>query len=132
MKNYVNVPSKSNKPIFYFKIVFVGVLKVNDETRSDSGTGSISQRHASADPDPHQNVMDPEHWEKQVVTGPGGSTAVSVLVVCLLPTLGSVVAAAGPVAALHHVFTAKLTLNLHLPASIIAAHSFISEITRDR
>jgi hypothetical protein len=24
--------------------------------------GSISQRHGSADPDPHQNVMDPEHW----------------------------------------------------------------------
>ena len=23
--------------------------------------GSISQRHGSADPDPHQNVMDPEH-----------------------------------------------------------------------
>jgi hypothetical protein len=27
-----------------------------------SGSGSISQRHGSADPDPHQNVMDPEHW----------------------------------------------------------------------
>jgi hypothetical protein len=28
------------------------------------GSGSISQRHGSAnpDPDPHQNVMDPEHW----------------------------------------------------------------------
>jgi hypothetical protein len=26
--------------------------------------GSISQRHKSADPDPdpHQNVMDPQHW----------------------------------------------------------------------
>ncbi len=28
---------------------------------SESGSGSISQRHGSADPDPHQNVMDPEH-----------------------------------------------------------------------
>jgi hypothetical protein len=27
-----------------------------------AGSGSISQRHGSADPDPHQNVMDPEHW----------------------------------------------------------------------
>ncbi len=27
-----------------------------------SGSGSISQRHGSEDPDPHQNVMDPEHW----------------------------------------------------------------------
>jgi hypothetical protein len=31
-----------------------------------AGSGSISQSHASADPDldpdPHQNVMDPQHW----------------------------------------------------------------------
>jgi hypothetical protein len=27
-----------------------------------AGSGSISQRHGSADPDPHQNVMDPEDW----------------------------------------------------------------------
>ncbi len=27
-----------------------------------AGSGSISQRHGSPDPDPHQNVMDPEHW----------------------------------------------------------------------
>jgi hypothetical protein len=27
-----------------------------------SGSGSISQRHGSADPDPPQNVMDPQHW----------------------------------------------------------------------
>jgi hypothetical protein len=26
-----------------------------------SGSGSISQRHGYPDPDPHQNVMDPEH-----------------------------------------------------------------------
>ncbi len=25
-------------------------------------SGSISQSHGSADPDPHQNVMDPQHW----------------------------------------------------------------------
>jgi hypothetical protein len=29
---------------------------------SESGSGSISQRHGSADPDPHQNVMDSQHW----------------------------------------------------------------------
>jgi hypothetical protein len=28
---------------------------------SGSASGSISQRHGSADPDPHQNVIDPEH-----------------------------------------------------------------------
>ncbi len=33
---------------------------------SASGSGSISQRHGSADPDPHQNVMDPEHWLEMV------------------------------------------------------------------
>jgi hypothetical protein len=25
------------------------------------GSESINQRHGSADPDPHQNVMDPQH-----------------------------------------------------------------------
>jgi hypothetical protein len=31
---------------------------------SGSESGSFSQRHGSADPDPdlHQNVMDPQHW----------------------------------------------------------------------
>jgi hypothetical protein len=28
-------------------------------------SGSISQRHGSVDPDPHQNVMDPEHCLEQ-------------------------------------------------------------------
>jgi hypothetical protein len=27
-----------------------------------AGSGSIRQRHGSAVPDLHQNVMDPEHW----------------------------------------------------------------------
>jgi hypothetical protein len=27
-----------------------------------AGSGSICQRHGSADPDPYQNVMDPQHW----------------------------------------------------------------------
>jgi hypothetical protein len=26
------------------------------------GSGSISQRRGSPDPDPHQNVMDPQYW----------------------------------------------------------------------
>jgi hypothetical protein len=32
-------------------------MKVNDEK-----SRIRIQRHGSADPDPHQNVMDPEHW----------------------------------------------------------------------
>ncbi len=31
-----------------------------------AGSGFISQRHGSADPDPHQNVMDPEHWFQEI------------------------------------------------------------------
>ncbi len=33
---------------------------------AESGSGSISQRHGSADPDPLQNVMDPEHWRQPI------------------------------------------------------------------
>jgi hypothetical protein len=32
------------------------------------GSGSISQRHGSADPDPRQNVMDPENWRNKVLS----------------------------------------------------------------
>jgi hypothetical protein len=38
-------------------------LKVNDENvGSGTRSGSISQGHGSPDPNPHQNVMDPQHW----------------------------------------------------------------------
>jgi hypothetical protein len=30
-----------------------------------AGSGSNNQRHGSADPDPPQNVMDPEHWHRE-------------------------------------------------------------------
>ncbi len=33
-------------------------------SESESESGSIIQRHGSADPDPHQNVMDPQHCGK--------------------------------------------------------------------
>jgi hypothetical protein len=33
---------------------------------SESGSEPISQRHGSADPDPPQNVIDPQHWIKVV------------------------------------------------------------------
>jgi hypothetical protein len=40
---------------------FVGVLKVMTKIEgSGSASGSISQRDGY--PDPHQNVIDPEHW----------------------------------------------------------------------
>jgi hypothetical protein len=31
------------------------------------GSGSISQRHGSADPEPHQNVMEPQHCRKPFI-----------------------------------------------------------------
>jgi hypothetical protein len=52
---------------FKKKLFFVsfGFLKSRKKgVRSDSGSGSISQRYGSEylDPDPHQNVTDPHHW----------------------------------------------------------------------
>jgi hypothetical protein len=38
-----------------------------EDSGSASGSGSISQRLGSADPDPHQNVIDPEHCLKAVL-----------------------------------------------------------------
>jgi hypothetical protein len=32
-----------------------------------SGSGSISQRYGSVDPDPHQNITDPQHWFKKTL-----------------------------------------------------------------
>jgi hypothetical protein len=32
------------------------------------GSGSISQRHGSADPDPYQNFTDPQHCFQKVIT----------------------------------------------------------------
>jgi hypothetical protein len=69
LKNDVNVPSKSNKQKkLCSKSNFLLASGVSDENRirppgsgSESGSGSIGQRHGSADPDPHQNVMDPQH-----------------------------------------------------------------------
>ncbi len=54
MKNYVNVASKlisKNNKIF-----FVVILKVTDE--NIAGSGSVSQRYGSADPDPYRSVAD--------------------------------------------------------------------------
>jgi hypothetical protein len=51
LKNGVNVPSKSNKQ------KKLGALKVNDENPDP-----LIQRLGSADPDPYQNGMDPQHW----------------------------------------------------------------------
>jgi hypothetical protein len=48
LKNYVNFPSKSKKQKMFFKLVFVGILKVNDEYSRD----------LNPDPDPLVRGMD--------------------------------------------------------------------------
>jgi hypothetical protein len=60
LKNYVNVPSKSiSRKNCVKKLVFAGILKVNDE--------NSRIRIPDPDPlvrgmDPPQNVMEPQHW----------------------------------------------------------------------
>ncbi len=45
------------------KIGFLVSLKsLKRRVRSVGGSGSISQRYRSLDPDPHQNFTDPQHW----------------------------------------------------------------------
>ncbi len=46
---------------FLTKLVFLASWRSMMKT---AGSGSISQRHLSADPDPHKNVMDPQHCGK--------------------------------------------------------------------
>ncbi len=50
-----------------------------------AGSGSIGQRHGSAnpDPDPPQNVMDPQNWLKETANE---NIPVAKLVACLLAT----------------------------------------------
>jgi hypothetical protein len=68
LKTNVNAPSKSIKQNTF--LFFVGVLKVNNE---NSGIRIRIRIHeseawianAATDPDPHQNVMDPERWTKE-------------------------------------------------------------------
>ncbi len=66
LKNDVYVPSKSNKlENFNKKKFFVGLLKVNDENWRIRIRIQIHYSDAwisGFDPDPHQNVMDPQHW----------------------------------------------------------------------
>ena len=59
LKNNVYVPSKSNKQKIVLKnLFFAGILKVNDEN------SRIRIQDPDADPDPPQNVMDPQHCLK--------------------------------------------------------------------
>jgi hypothetical protein len=47
------------------------------------GSGSIGQRHGSADPDPYQNATDPQHW----FTGPNMITTLHTAVAARIRSL---------------------------------------------
>jgi|LakMenE18May11ns_1017448.scaffolds.fasta_scaffold9302125_1 hypothetical protein len=53
---------------------------------SGSESGSISQMHGSADPDPHQHVMDPQHCLKVSVDCPGKSENGTISPLTLIST----------------------------------------------
>jgi hypothetical protein len=58
---YVNVPSKSNMQNKICKKHCLLLSWRSLKKIAWSGAGSFSQRYGSADPDPHQNVTDPQH-----------------------------------------------------------------------
>jgi hypothetical protein len=65
LKTGVNVLSKVLNKNFEKKLIFVGILSATDEISeagSESGPGSVSQWCGFADPDPYQNITDPQHW----------------------------------------------------------------------
>jgi hypothetical protein len=63
LKTGVNVPTESNKQIK--ETFFFGILEVAKRAGSGAGSGarfgSVNQVYRSKDPDPYQNVTDPEH-----------------------------------------------------------------------
>ncbi len=68
---YVNVTSKSNKRKKIKNLFFVGILKVYDDNsriRIQDLDPFPLVRHSFADPDPdpHQNVMAPQHWSMRI------------------------------------------------------------------
>ncbi len=47
------------------KRFLVAIFKVTDKIAGPK-SGSVSQKYGSADPDPDQNVSDPQHWLTQM------------------------------------------------------------------
>jgi hypothetical protein len=61
LKVGVNVSSKNMKQKILEKNLFLfGILKATDE-RAGPGSGFVYQGYGSVDPEPNQNVMDPQH-----------------------------------------------------------------------
>ncbi len=51
------------------KIVFASLTSMKKGVGSGTGSGTISQRYGSGDPDqdPHQNVTDPQHCKNRIL-----------------------------------------------------------------
>ncbi len=64
-KNDVNVPSKSISRKTCFLLASWRSMTKIAGSWSESESGFISQRHGFADPDPQQNVMDPQPWKAE-------------------------------------------------------------------
>ncbi len=59
---------KRKKHSFKKKIIFFSFLLVSWRSMTKiAGSASISQRNSSADPDPYQNVMDPQHCRNPIL-----------------------------------------------------------------
>jgi hypothetical protein len=67
-----NVPAGTGYQVIknYGKNIFFASLQsLKKGVGSGVGSRSVSQRYGFADPDPHQNVPDPQHWLKGTVSG---------------------------------------------------------------
>ncbi len=89
MKTDVNLHSKSNKQKNLEKknYFFGGISSATDEKSSIRprksgdrirGSGSVGQVIGSADPDPHENVSDPQRWNRTVT-----SLCLEVVIYCI-------------------------------------------------
>ena len=80
-----------------------------------AGSGSISQRHWSADPDPYQNVMDPQHCiSGKIISDPDPIMPKSVgsgSALLALPDKYQAAVAVLPVPSVHYSFIAYCTVS---------------------
>jgi hypothetical protein len=67
-ENYI-FKSEDNVPVGKLEEKNTSLKSLKKGVESGVGSGSISQRYVSGDPDPQKNVTDPQHW----LFGPPGS-----------------------------------------------------------
>jgi hypothetical protein len=58
-------PDADSEHWYIYIILLSSVADPDPHVFGPPGSGSISQRHGSADPDPPQNVRDPQHCFKE-------------------------------------------------------------------